>query len=307
MELIRGLHNLRAEHRGCAVTIGNYDGVHLGHQAMIARLREHARRLGVPSVVLTFEPSPREFLDPARAPARLTRLREKVNQLERHGIARCVVLRFDARLQKVEGDEFIAALSGRLGARVVVVGHDFKFAYRGEATVDMLSAAAAVYGFEVEVVAPVQIGTERVSSTIVRSALAVGNLRRAAQLLGRPYSMCGRVVMGERLGHKLGFATANIRLQRRVSPLRGVFAVRVHGGGLEAHPGVASVGTRPTLGEGLEWLLETHVFDFEGDLYGRLLEIEFVALLREERKFATLEAMVKQIHEDAQRARALFE
>jgi riboflavin kinase/FMN adenylyltransferase len=310
MEFIHGLHNLRPEHRGCAVTIGNFDGVHLGHQAMLERLRAHAARLAVPATVLTFEPSPREYFDSTGAPARLSTLREKLALLARHGVDRCIVLRFDARLQQLGAAAFMDLLEQRLGARAVVVGHDFRFAHRGEADVTVLRVAGPARGFEIEVLDPVQVEGERVSSTLVRAALAAGGLEHAQRLLGRRYSMCGRVVAGDRLGRKLGFATANIRLGRKVSPLRGIFAVRVYGAGdgAGAHPrdAVASVGTRPTLGEGLEWLLEIHIFDFGADLYGRRLEVQFVAFLRAERKFAALEAMVAQMQRDAAQARSLL-
>ncbi len=306
MELVRGLHNLRAEHRGCVVTIGNFDGVHLGHRATLERLREHARRIALPATVVTFEPTPREFLNPARAPGRLTRLREKLVLLGRERVERCVVLRFDSHLQHVRGRQFIEELLlRRLDARRIVVGHDFRFGYRREADVEMLRAAGPMHGFEVEVVEPLLLDGVRVSSAAVREALASGDLERAAHLLGRRYSMQGRVMAGNRLGHKLGYPTANMRLHRLVAPLGGIFAVRVHGVCERPMPGVASLGTRPTV-NGTERLLEAHLFDFDGDLYHRHLEVEFVAKLREERKFASLEAMVMQMHEDARRAREVL-
>jgi len=308
MELVRGLHNLRAEHRGCALTIGTFDGVHLGHAAMIACLREHARRLGVPATLLTFEPTPREYLDPARAPARLTRLRERLPLLARAGVDRCIVLRFDEHLRTVRGVEFIERLlDKRLGARAVTVGHDFRFGFKGEADVTALREAAPAHGFELEVLDPVMVDGERVSSSGVREALAAGDLDRAARWLGRRYTMCGRVIEGERLGRKLGYPTANLRLHRLVSPLTGIFAVRVRGvETAAATAGVASLGTRPTV-NGTEPLLEVHVFDFDGDLYGRHLEVEFVRRLRAEHRFESLEALVKQMHEDAKQARAILE
>lgn len=308
MELVRGLHNLRTEHRGCAVTIGNFDGVHLGHRATLERLRWHARQIGMPATVVTFEPAPREFMSPpTRAPARLTRLREKLALLERERIDRCVVLRFNSRLQRLRAQQFIEdLLKQRLDARRIVVGHDFRFGYRGEADVEMLRAAAAGHAFEVDVVEPVMLDGERVSSTSVREALAAGNLARATRLLGRRYSMQGRVMAGNRLGHKLGYPTANFRLHRRVAPLGGIFAVRVHGVYERPMPAVASLGTRPTV-NGTERLLEAHIFDFDGDLYRRYLEVEFVEKLREERKFESLEAMVMQMHEDARKAREVLE
>ncbi len=249
MELVRGLHNLRAQHRGCAVTIGNFDGVHLGHRATLERLREHARLTSLPAAVLTFEPTPREFLSPARAPARLTRLREKLVLLERERVERCVVLRFDSHLQQVRAPQFIERLLvQRLGARRIVVGHDFRFGYRGEADINVLQAAAPAHGFEVEVVEPLMLEGVRVSSTVVREALANGDLERAARFLGRPYSMQGRVIEGERLGHKLGYPTANLRLHRRLAPLGGIFAVRVHGVGCAVPAGRGEPG-HPADGE----------------------------------------------------------
>lgn len=306
MELVRGLHNLRAEHRGCAVTIGNFDGVHLGHRATLERLRGHARALGLPATVLTFEPTPREFLSPVRAPARLTRLREKLVLLDREQVDRCVVLRFNSLLQHMRAHDFVEGLlEQRLGALRIVVGHDFRFGFRGEADVDMLQRTAATHAFEVDVVEPLMLDAVRVSSTAVREALAAGDLRSAARFLGRRYSMQGRVMRGERLGQKLGYPTANLRLHRRVTPLRGIFAVRVHGVGERPLPGVASLGTRPTV-NGTEPLLEAHIFDFGADLYRRHLEVEFVEKLREERKFASLEAMVRQMNVDARQAREVL-
>ncbi|HZF26297.1 MAG TPA: bifunctional riboflavin kinase/FAD synthetase [Steroidobacteraceae bacterium] len=303
MELVRGLHNLRARHRGCAVTIGNFDGVHLGHRAMLERLCAHARRLGVPATVMTFEPAPREYFAPARAPARLTRLREKLELFAAAGVERCLVLRFEKRLQSMSGPAFVQELLGeRLQAKQVVVGTDFKFGAGGEADVALLQKLSPQLGFGVDVVEPVLIEGERVSSSAIRAALARGDLKHAARLLGRPYAMHGKVIRGEGLGRKLGFPTANMRVHRRASPLDGIFAVRVRGIGPSPAPGVASLGTRPTIG-GREVLLEAHVFDFDADLYGRWLAVEFIARLREERKFESLEAMVVQMHVDVRQAR----
>jgi riboflavin kinase/FMN adenylyltransferase len=304
MELVRGLYNLRPRHRGCAVTIGNFDGVHLGHQAMLERLVRHARGLGVPATVMTFEPAPREYFEPTHAPARLTRLREKLELFAAAGVERCLVLRFEKRLQGMHGDEFVhGLLCERMGARQVVVGSDFRFGVGGKADVALLQKVGAQLGFGVEVVEPVLVDGERVSSSLIRAALANRDLERAARLLGRPYAMHGKVIRGEGLGRKLGFPTANMRVHRRVTPLDGIFAVRVRGIGARALPGVASLGTRPTVGGG-EVLLEAHLFDFDADLYGRWLAVEFVQRLREERKFESLDAMVVQMHIDAGQARA---
>jgi len=304
MELIRGLHNVRAAHRGAAITIGTFDGVHVGHQEMIRRLREQARQLGVAATVLTFEPTPREYLDPARAPARLTTLRERLPLLDRAGADYCLLMRFDEHLRTVRGAEFVERLLvARLGVRHVLVGHDFRFGYKGEADAEALRRASTTSGFTLDVMPPVTIDGERVSSSGVRALLAARQLDRAAALLGRPYTMRGKVIVGERLGRQVGYPTANMRIDRRATPLTGIYAVRVRGAAEAALPGVASLGTRPTVdGRGL--LLEAHIFDFDADLYGRRLEVEFAAYLREEIRFASVEALVEQMHDDAARARA---
>jgi riboflavin kinase/FMN adenylyltransferase len=307
MELVRGMHNLRYRHRGSVVTIGNYDGVHRGHQHMLATLVDHSRRLGLPATVVTFEPTPREFFEGDAAPARLMRLREKVEALPLYGVDRIVVLGFDRRMQGMGAVEFVDRLLIRgLGARHVVIGHDFHFARRREGTIETLRTAGAGHGFDVDEVGRFLVDGERVSSSLVREALGRGDLERARMLLGRPYRMAGRVRRGQQLGRKLGFPTANLALHRKVVPLWGVFAVRVSGGGgLVDHPAVVSLGTRPTI-NGTEPLLEVHVFDFDGDLYGLYLDVDFVQRLRDERRFESLDALVEQMHLDAARARAVL-
>lgn len=305
MELIRGLHNLRARHRGCVATIGTFDGVHLGHQDILRRLCAHALRLGLPSTLVSFEPMPREFLDPPHAPPRLTRLRDKFVTLAGAGIDRFLVLRFDSKLQAMTGHEFVAdLLIARLGVRQVVIGHDFRFGAGGATTGATLEQSGASLGFAVEIVAPVMVQGERVSSTHVRAALARGDLAAAQRLLGRRFHATGRVVRGGQLGRKLGFATANLRL-RRSFPLWGIFAVQAAREDGPMRPGVASVGTRPTV-NGKEPVLEVHLFDSADEFYGEHLRVEFVAKLREERKFSSLDAMVVQMHEDARQARAIL-
>lgn len=306
MELIRGLQNLRERHRGCVVTIGAYDGIHLGHRALIARVLEHGARLARPTLMVTFEPMPREYLVPHDPPARLTSWRERWRLIERSGLDGVWLLRFGERLRCMGGEQFAELLSHALRAKVVVVGHDFRFGRNGQANAAMLREAGARLGFEVDVVPPVSVAGERVSSSAIRDALARGELERARMLLGRPYSMIGRVVRGARLGRELGYATANLRLERRRTPLAGVFAVRVHRVAAQALPGVASLGTRPTV-NGVEPLLEAHIFDFDGDLYGREIEVEFVARLRDEERFATLDELVEQMHRDAHAARRILQ
>jgi len=305
MELIRGPTDLPRRHSRCVVTIGTYDGLHLGHQALIARVLEHARHLGEPAVLLTFEPMPREFLVPNDPPARLTTLRERWRLLASSGLDYLWVLRFDEALRNLTAEDFAGLLAARLRPSIVVVGHDFRFARRGEATAAVLAAAGGRHGFVVDVVPAVMLADERISSSGVRAALACGDFARAARSLGRPYSMRGRVIAGQRLGRDLGFPTANLALGRRRAPVAGIFAVQVRGAASAALPGVASLGTRPTIG-GTEALLEAHVFDFRDDLYGREIEVEFAAKLRDEQRFATLEALTAQMHRDAADARRIL-
>lgn len=306
MELIRRLSGLRPRHLGSVVTIGTFDGIHPGHRALIERLLAHGRRLGRPAMMLTFEPMPREYLAAANPPARLTSWRERWRVLERTGLDQVLQLKFDERLRNVSGEAFTRLLAGQLRTPVVVIGHDFRFGRNGEASAPMLSDAGRRLGFEVDVVEPVLVDGERVSSSAIRAALACGDLARAERLLGRPYSMVGRVVLGQQLGRDLGFPTANLRLGRKRTPLQGIFAVRVHGiEGRPNAPGVASLGTRPTVG-GTVPLLEAHVFDFSGDLYGREIEVEFVSKLREEVCFANLDELVVQMNRDAAEARAIL-
>jgi riboflavin kinase/FMN adenylyltransferase len=307
MELIRGLSGLRPRHQGSVVTIGTFDGIHPGHRALIDSLLAHGRRLGRPAMLLTFEPMPREYLAAANPPARLTSWRERWRVLQRTGLSSVLQLKFDQKLRYVNGEAFTQMLADQVKAGAVVIGHDFKFGRDGAATAPMLCEAGRRLGFEVDVVEPVLIDGERVSSSGIRAALAAGDLKGAERMLGRPYSMVGRVVLGNQLGRNLGFPTANLRLGRKRTPLQGIFAVRVHGiDGLPNAPGVASLGTRPTVG-GTVPLLEAHVFDYSGNLYGREIEVEFVSKLREELHFASLDELVVQMNEDAAQARALLE
>jgi len=305
MELIRGQVDLPRRHEACVVTIGTYDGLHLGHLALIARLRSHAERLAQPAVMLTFEPMPREFLSPEDPPARLTTFRERWRILCAAGLDYLWLLRFDEALRNLSAEDFAQLLARRLRPSVVVVGHDFRFARKGEATAASLTAAGERLGFAVDVVPAVTVAGERVSSSGVRAALACADFARAGRWLGRPYSMRGRVIGGRRLGRDLGFPTANLALGRRRAPVAGIFAVQVRGVARTALPGVASLGTRPTIGGG-EALLEAHVFDFDDDLYGREIEVEFAAKLRDEQRFATLEALTAQMHRDAADARRIL-
>jgi riboflavin kinase/FMN adenylyltransferase len=299
MELIRRLDSIKA--RDCVVTIGGFDGIHLGHQALIQRMQSHGLRLGLPAMLVTFEPLPREYLFASDPPSRLTNFRERWRLLSAIGLDRLCILTFSERLRMVSGLQFMELLRAAR-ARIVVVGHDFRLGRGGEANAQWCVERGAQFGFEVEVVSPVLIDDERISSGQLRETLRASDLQCAQRLLGRPYSMRGRVRHGSRLGRTLGFPTANVAVKRRRVALSGVFAVRVHGGGLKAWPGVANLGTRPMVGGG-STLLEAHLFDFSGDLYGRELEVEFVAHLRDESTFASMDAMVHQMHTDAEQAR----
>ncbi|MCP5125338.1 MAG: bifunctional riboflavin kinase/FAD synthetase [Gammaproteobacteria bacterium] len=307
MEFIRGQHNLRPRHHGCVATIGNFDGVHLGHQAILAQLAELAGRLRLPRLVITFEPQPQEFFaGPAAPPARLMRLREKLLALEGLGIERVLCLAFDQRLAAMPAETFIEdLLVARLGVRHLVIGDDFRFGYRRAGDFAMLVSAGQQHGFEVVDNNSYMVDGERVSSTRVRQALGWGDLELAAQLLGRPYDMCGRVAHGDRRGRTLGFPTANIYLHRRATPVYGVYAVVMSGPGLKLWPGVANVGRRPTV-QGVREQLEVHLLDFQGDLYGKHVKVDFLHYLRPEQRFASLDALRQQIQQDEQEARNWF-
>jgi riboflavin kinase/FMN adenylyltransferase len=306
MELVRGLHNISRRHQGCVLTVGNYDGVHLGHQKMIGALKARAAELRSAATVLVFEPSSKEFIDPEGAPPRLTRWREKFLALAAQGVDRLVTLRFDEYMRAMTPECFVDELIvAALGTRYIVVGNDFRYGCNAGGTIDSLRAAGEARGFGVEQIAPFVFDGVRVSSTVVRERLAESDFAGAKRLLGRPYRMLGRVIHGRELGRKLGFPTANLRLMRRKPPVQGVMAVRVFGIERKALTAVASLGTRPTV-DGTDMLLEVHVFDFDGELYGREIEVEFVAKLRDEVKFDSLDALTAQMKVDAAQARDLL-
>lgn len=291
-----------------ALTIGNFDGVHVGHQAMLSRLRELAHGDGLPACAMTFEPHPREFFAPDQAPPRLTSLREKLELLAAEGVDRAHVLRFDYRLAQITAEDFIErVLVKGLGVRRLLIGDDFRFGARRAGDFALLQKYSDALGYSVETMSSVLVDGERVSSTAVRKTLHEGDLARAARLLGRPYSISGYVVRGDGLGRQLGFPTANVRIRHNRPPLAGIFAVEVRGD-VEGAPlrGVASLGVRPTVKEQGEPLLEVYVFDFAEDLYGRHLRVDFLHKFRDEEKFADVAAMTKQIARDTEDARAFF-
>jgi riboflavin kinase/FMN adenylyltransferase len=297
MELIRGLHNLRERHQGCVATIGNFDGVHLGHQTVLRQVQAKARALGLPSVVIIFEPQPREFFAPDAAPPRLTRFGEKVRLLEAQGVDRVLCLMFNTRLRSMSADQFIEQLLVKhLNVSHFVVGDDFRFGCDRRGDFQLLQQAGRQYGFSVEETATYEVDGERVSSTRVRAALQAHAFALAARLLGRPYRVAGRVMHGQKLGRELGSPTANVRMHRFACPLRGVYVVDgiVRG---RRWRGVCNVGVRPTV-HGRQPVLEVHLLDFDGDLYGELMQVEFLHFLREERRFDDLDALKAQIKAD---------
>jgi len=309
MQLIRRPGRVRqCLPNGSAVTIGTFDGVHLGHQSIIARVREQAKSLGVPSVVFSFEPTPAEFFRRDNPPPRLTRFREKFAALSCCGVDCFFCPPFDADMEKLTPDAFIdQLLLGALGVRHVVIGDDFRFAHRRAGRFEDLQSAGERQGFTVERVGSVLENGQRVSSTEIRCALGDGDLGRARQLLGRWYRITGRVVPGRQLGRQLGYPTANIRLARQAVALTGIFAVRVDGLGAKPRDGVASLGYRPTVDGGdAEPLLEVHLFDFNEDIYGRMIDVDFVEYLRQELEFPDLDALTRQMHDDAARARTIL-
>lgn len=305
--LIRGLHNLRPEHRGSVVTIGSFDGVHLGHQAIIQQVRAKALELNLPSVAMIFEPQPHEYFDGTKAPARLMRFREKIQALFDAGIDRVLCLPFNVSLRSLSGAEFIDQILVKgLGARYLVVGDDFHFGCDRTGDYQFLKAAGETHGFDVTDTHTYEIDAQRVSSTRIRAELEAGDFAKAAQLLGNAYAISGRVVYGQQLGRQLGVPTANVLLRRYRSPLSGVFAVKARLSDDRCVEGVANVGVRPTVNGGSKPILEVHLFEFDQNIYGQMISVEFFHKLREEQKFESLDRLKMQIHADIVDAKDYF-
>ncbi len=303
MELIRGLQNIRPAHRGCVATIGNFDGVHLGHQAVIGELAEEGQDLGLPTLIMTFEPQPMEVFKPENSPPRLTRLREKLRALSRFAVDRVLCVQFNPSFANITADEFVKQiLVDGLGIKYLVVGDDFRYGKNRLGDLERLKADGDKYGFKVANMRTFSIDNHRVSSTRVRDALVRGDLIAAEKLLGRPYRMCGRVAHGDKIGRTLGIPTANIHLHRNVSPVQGIYVVEVYGINSRPWPGVASVGTRPTVG-GTRALLEIYLLDFDEEIYGRHLNVDFLHKIRDEEKFDSLESLKQRILEDIKETR----
>jgi riboflavin kinase/FMN adenylyltransferase len=290
-----------------ALTIGNFDGIHRGHQAMLERLVDEARKRALVSCVLTFEPHPREFFAPELAPTRLASLRKKFELLAAHKVERLHVQRFTGSFAALEPTAFVErVLAKRLKTRWLLIGEDFRFGAKRAGDLALLKSLAGRYGYEVEIMPAVTRAGTRVSSSAVRAALAAGDLASAEALLGRPYGISGRVVHGRKLGRKLGFATANVQLKHNRPPLTGIYAVRVDGIGAVARSGVASLGVRPTITASGRSVLEVHLFDFSGDLYAAHVRVEFLHKIRDEEKYSDLDALKAQIARDCEAAKGFL-
>jgi riboflavin kinase/FMN adenylyltransferase len=307
MEFIRGLHNLKPRHRGCVATIGNFDGVHRGHQAVIDQLARKGAELDLPTTLVLFEPQPLEYFRPDAVPARLTRLREKLEALRRSRLERVLCVEFVASFAALSAQEFIErVLLDGLGVRHLVVGDDFRFGAGRRGDFPMLQQAGRRHGFAVATTETVELEAQRISSTRIRECLAAGDLAGAARLLGRPYGMSGRVAHGNKLGRELGIPTANIHVHRRRTPVAGIFVAEVLGLAERSLPGVASVGTRPTVDASTRTLLEVHLLDFNRDIYGAHVTVNFLHKLREEKRFGSLEELRQWIERDIAAARQYF-
>lgn len=305
MEIIRGQHNLRDRHRGCVLTIGNFDGVHRGHQALIAQARARAKELGLPLVVLSFEPTPREFFSPESVAGRVVTFRSRIALLSAQGVDRLVLQRFDKKFSAYDPTAFVEQLLvGKLGVRALVIGDDFRFGARRGGGIELLRELGKKHGYTIENLDTIELDGCRFSSTALRAALAEADVKLAAALLGRPYTLCGRIRRGLQLGRTLGMPTTNVNLHRKLALKQGIYAVRAKVNGRDWE-GVASLGVRPTLGL-TRCLLETHLFGEPGELYGSTMEVEFCRYLRPELKFDSLDALSVQMQRDADDARAFF-
>lgn len=305
MQLIRGIHNLRPEHRGSVVTIGNFDGIHLGHQRVLEYIQHKAAELGLASTVIVFEPQPQEFFFET-PPARLSRWREKALLFHRFGVDRLLTLRFDEQLASLSAEQFCRRiLVDGLDARYVVVGDDFRFGRGRSGDFEFLKRFSAGHDFEVIRAPSLTIDDRRVSSTWIRECLAQGDLAKARELLGRHYSISGRVVAGNAIGREVGYRTANVELHRRQVATRGIFAALVHGLDTQAIEAIAYIGKRPIV-DGTRDVLEVHMFDYDGDCYGTYLTVELIEKLRDDQVFDSVERLRDQIDADVTRAKAVL-
>ena len=304
MLILRGLHS--PDSRPVALTIGNFDGVHLGHQALLGELRAAAQAHELQTAVVIFEPHPLEFFSPQQAPARLTSLREKLELFDSLGIERVHVCRFDARFAQTSAAGFIHALHEKLAAKFVLIGDDFRFGSGRTGDFALMEKIGMQHGFAVQAVHSVLHNGVRISSTAVRAALAQGNMRMAQSYLGRPYSISGRVEHGNGLGKRIGFPTANIQLKHNRPPLSGIFVVQAHAEGMGILQGVASLGVRPTVHQNGKPVLEVHLFEFAQQIYNKHIRLGFLHKLRDEEKYADLATLTRQIAVDVENAKAFF-
>jgi len=295
MEVIRGLHNLKQDHCGSVVTIGNFDGVHRGHQAILKRIRQKSEQMGVPSMLICFEPQPKEFFDPTNAPARLSRFREKLLLLEEQGLDAVLCFHFNEITRNITAHQFIDNLVSKIQVQFLFVGDDFRFGQDQAGDFELLKQAGQDHGFEVTNQYTFSHEDERVSSTRIRECLASGDFELAEELLGRPYSIMGKIVYGRQLGRQLDAPTANIQLHRYRAPLEGVYAIEMTGLD-KIYQGVANVGVRPTVDSNAEPILEVHLFNFSDDIYGRNVSVIFRKKIRDEKKFDNLDELKTAIH-----------
>jgi riboflavin kinase / FMN adenylyltransferase len=307
MHLIRGLSHLEPFKNGCVLSIGNFDGLHLGHRAVIKKLAERGEVLGLPVVIMTFEPQPLEYFLGDNAPSRLMCLREKVLEFIKLPVDNLLMVRFNRYFANCDAEQFIDdILINKLNVKHLVIGDDFHFGKARRGNFAMLKEKGALYGFSVEDTGSFQVAGVRISSTLVRDALGAGDLIQAEKLLGHCYSVCGRVAHGEKRGRTIGYPTANIKMFRKNTPVNGVFAVTMTGiDGLELE-GVANVGTRPTVDGGSKVVLETYLFDFDKEIYGRYVEVRFKQKIRDEIRFQSLEQLKAQIEKDVAEAKNIF-
>jgi riboflavin kinase / FMN adenylyltransferase len=312
MKVFRGLPAVTTR-APCALVIGNFDGVHRGHKCLLAKVREAATRLNVEAAVMTFQPHPREYFarlagDLSRVPPTIGNLRDKLHAFIKADIDRVIVEHFTAHFAELSSQDFIEKILVQgLQVKWLMVGEDFRFGKKRAGTVADLRAASKKFGFEIEILQDVTHGTERISSSAVRAALITSDFAGAAELLGQPYAISGRVIHGNKLGRELGFPTMNMRMAQEYPVLSGIFITRVHG--LDAHPlpAVSCIGTRPTVDDSGRRLLETHIFDYDQNCYGKLVQIEFLKKLRENEKFSSLAALTEAIQRDADNAREYFQ
>jgi len=307
MRLIRGLTHLEPLQNGCVLSIGNFDGVHLGHKAVIKKLAERGAALGLPVVIMIFEPQPLEYFLEDNAPSRLMRLREKVIQFSKLPVDDLLILDFNQYLANYDAEHFIAdILIKKLNVKHLVIGDDFHFGKARRGNFGMLKEQGSRFGFDVEDTGSYYVDGLRVSSTLIRDALGVGDLAEAEKLLGRSFSVCGRVAHGDKRGRTIGYPTANIQMFRKNTPVEGVFAVTMTGIDDQEYEGVANVGTRPTVDGGSTVILETHLFEFNKEIYGRYVEVHFKRKIRDEIRFQSLEALKNQIENDVADAKKIF-